>query len=91
MTHKNMIQIPLYIFLFIYFGFLIIFTIFSIINIGHIFATASYTITSFVFTLMTLVMTMAIFFFTWILLQNVDWTQMVKIFDSGWFTNILTL
>jgi hypothetical protein len=85
-----MIHVPLYFFLFIYFAFLIIFIIFSIINIGHIFATASYTITSFVFTIITLAMTLAIFFFTWVLLQSVNWTQLVKIFDTGWFTSVLT-
>lgn len=86
-----MVTVPLYTFFFLYLAFLVIFAIFSFVNIMHIIATSSYTLTSLIFTLATLIMTLFIFFTTWQLLQGVDWQLTVKIFDTSWFTNIFSL
>ncbi|MFH1789916.1 MAG: hypothetical protein ABH832_02505 [bacterium] len=83
-----MITVPLYAFLFIYLAFLVLFAIFSIVNIMHIITTGSYTFASFVITLITLVITLLIFFFTIRLLVGVNWQQEVVIFNGEWVSGI---
>lgn len=78
-----MIAIPLYIFLFAYLFFLLVFTIFLIINFGHIFQTGGVTFTSFIVTAIILAATVFTLFFTWSLLQNVNWTDTWQI--TNWF------
>jgi len=80
-----MISIPLYYFLFAYFFFLLIFAIFSIINFSHIFQTGNITFTSFIVTAIILALTIFTLFFTWSLLQNVNWTNTWEI--TNWFNN----
>lgn len=85
-----MFSVSLYIFLFVYFAFLAIFAIFAIINITHMFHTGSLTLVSFIVTLFTAIGTILIFYATWYLLQNADWTQAVTVWDNQWLTNIFT-
>lgn len=80
-----MITIPLYFFLFAYFFFLLIFVTFSIINFGHIFQTGGITFISFIATAIVLALTVFTLFFTWSLLQDVNWTDTWQI--TNWFTN----
>lgn len=78
-----MITIPLYILLFAYLFFLVVFVIFSAINLGHIFQTGGVTFTSFVATAIILTLTVFTLFFTWFLLKDITWTNTWEI--HNWF------
>jgi len=56
----------------------------------HIVNTSSYTFASFSITLVTMVLTLFIFWLTWMMLQGVNWQIDVTIFDSNWFSSIFT-
>ncbi|KKP59561.1 MAG: hypothetical protein UR53_C0001G0061 [Candidatus Magasanikbacteria bacterium GW2011_GWC2_34_16] len=74
-------SIPLYIFLFIYFAFLIIFVFFSVVNIIHIIRTGSLTFASFIITTIIGAMTIFTLFFTWALLTGTNWQTPVNILN----------
>lgn len=80
--------VPLFYFLIVYGIFLIIFTIFSIINLAHLHHTGALTFISFLFTLLMTALTVATFFFTYILLAPTDWQTPVTLFSSQWISNI---
>ena len=80
------IHIPLYILLFIYLAVNIIFALFIVINVGHILATGSYTITALLFSVFIFAAILIIWATTIALLHGVNWSTTIKIFDSGWFT-----
>jgi len=80
-----MFSIPLYIFLLIYLFFLLIFTIFAIINFTHIFQTGSITFASFIVTAIILALVIFTLFFTWSLLQGTNWTDTWQF--TNWFNN----
>ncbi|HLD31410.1 MAG TPA: hypothetical protein VJB37_00765 [Patescibacteria group bacterium] len=82
------ITIPLYIFLFAYLFFLTIFVAFSIMNIYHIVMTASFTLASFIITVVLLAITVLTLFFTWQFCITVNWSSALTIFDSAWLQNI---
>ncbi len=84
-----MFEIPLYIFLFIYFGILVIFFIFSMVNFYHIISTASFTMASFVTTFIIFGLTILTVYFTWYLLLEIDWKTMVPLFNRDWFNGVL--
>ncbi|HQF57401.1 MAG TPA: hypothetical protein PK831_02775 [Candidatus Magasanikbacteria bacterium] len=84
-----MFEISLYIFLFIYFGFLAIFFIFSILNFYHIVVTASFTLASFIVSFFVFSLATLILYATWYLLINVDWQTAVPLFNYEWFNGIL--
>lgn len=86
-----MISIPLYIFLFIYFAFLIFVAVFLFVDLLHIFQTGTLSFVSFLATLLTLGVFTAILFATWYFLQNVDWRQGLIIWDNEWLRNVLRL
>jgi len=69
--------VPLYIFLFIYLAFLAIFVAFSIINFYHIFATASFTVVSFIMSFFIFAITILTLYMTVTLLGDVNWQQAV--------------
>jgi len=85
-----MLTLPLYIFLFIYFAFLAIFAIFSLINFYHILTTGTFTLNSFVITFFVFSLTVLTLYFTYSLLNNIDWQTEVVLFNSSWITNIFT-
>ena len=78
------ITIPLYIFLFIFFGALLALAIFYIINIAHIIATANLTFVSFVATFIVFSLAAFTLYGTWFFLQSADWQEPVKIWDNNW-------
>lgn len=86
-----MITIPLYFILFIYFAFLVLFTIFSFINVGHIYHSGALTFTSFVFTIFVALFVIGNFILTFNLLAGTDWQQMITVWNSAWISNTLTL
>jgi len=80
-----MVIIPLYIFLFIFFGALLILSIFGFIGISHLFTTANLSFTSFIVTFIVFALACFTLYGTWSLLQTTDWQLPVKIFDASWF------
>lgn len=83
-------SLPLYVFLFLFFGFLVIFLIFFFIDIYHLFETNSLTLTSLAVTILVFTISALTLFITWYLLQDVDWKTPITIFDSSWITNLFT-
>lgn len=83
------ISIPLYIFLFIYFGFLVIFFLFVGINFFHIIKSGTLTFTNFLITALAAATTIFILFGTFQLLQGTDWQQTITLFNANWFANVL--
>ena len=84
-----MFEIPLYIFLFIYFGLMVIFFIFSMVNFYHIVTTASFTMTSFIVSFFIFSLTILTLYATWYLLNNTDWQTTVPLFNTEWLNGIL--
>ncbi|HRY36725.1 MAG TPA: hypothetical protein P5230_02490 [Candidatus Magasanikbacteria bacterium] len=84
-------SIPLYAFLFAFFGFLVIFVIFFFIDLYHIFETSSLTMTSLAITVLITTVSALTIFFLWYLLQDVDWKTAITVFDSAWITDIFNL
>lgn len=80
-----MVSIPLYIFLFIYLLFLAVFAIFMFINLYHLVASGSLTLTSFFVTFFLLAFAFLVLYSTWQLIQSVDWRTPVAIFSRSWF------
>lgn len=85
-----MFTIPLYIFLFIYFLFLAFFAVLSILNFYHVAVTASFTMASFIVSFFTFTLTILTIYFTWYLLQNIDWRMGVTLFSTDWLTDIFS-
>ena len=84
-----MFEVPLYIFLFIYFGLLAIFFIFAMLNFYHIIMTASFTFASFVISFFLFALTILTLYATWYLLLDIDWQTMVPLFNTDWFNGVL--
>jgi len=82
------LTLPLYVFLFAFFGFLLIFAIFYFINIYHLFESNSLTITSLAITILTFAVSALTIFVLWYLLQDVNWKTAITVFDSAWISNI---
>ncbi len=83
------ITIPLYIFLFIYFGFLIIFFTFVGINFWHILKSGTLTTTNFVVSILAAAATVVVLTETYYLLNDVNWQQTITLFDLSWFASAL--
>lgn len=82
-----MLTIPLYIFLIIFLLYIAVLSVFLLINIYHILSTASFTLTSFLFTFFvfgSFILTIAITF-QMLTDANVDWTMPVRLLDASWF------
>lgn len=82
-------QIPLYIFLFTYFAFLVIFAFFIIINFYHIFSSGVLTVVNLTITIFVLGATVFGLFGTQQLLVDTDWQQSVTLFNSAWVTGAI--
>jgi len=80
--------LPLYVFLFLFFGFLVIFAIFFLIDLYHLFETSSLTLTSLFITILVMAVSVITLFAVWYLLQDVDWQTQITIFDSSWITGV---
>ena len=81
-------SLPLYVFLFLFFGFLVIFTIFVLVALYRLFETAALTLTSLFVTILVFAVSALTLFAVWYLLQDVNWQTQITIFDSSWITNI---
>lgn len=84
-----MLEISLYSFLFIYFGLLVVFFIFAMINFYHIITTASFTFASFVISFFLFAFTILTLYATWYLLLDVNWQTTVPLFNIEWLNGIL--
>ncbi len=82
------LSFPLYVFLFAFFGFLLIFLIFFFIDIYHLFETSSLTLASLAVTILVFTVSTLTLFIVWYLLQDVNWKTPITIFDSTWITNL---
>ena len=78
------ITVPLYVFLFIYLLFLTVFVVFTVINLYHIFASASFTLASFAMSFFIFASTVMVFYVTFQLLVDVNWQQTVTLFTTQW-------
>ncbi len=83
-----MITIPLYTLLIGYGVFLIIFLTFFFINFGHLLATGTTTLGSFLTTFIIIALTALTLFGTWYYLQGTDWQQSVPILNLEFITNL---
>jgi len=86
-----MLSVPLYFFLFFYFAFLVVFLAFSTINFYHIVTTASFTMASFITSFFIFTLTILTLYFTWYLLQDIDWQTLVPLFNKAWLEGVLFL
>ncbi len=84
-----MITIPLYTLLLLYFGFLLTFLFFSIVNAWHIVDTGTFTVASLTITLLVALFTIIIFGVTFFALQNTNWQELVTVWDQRWGANLL--
>jgi len=53
--------------------------------------TGGISMVSFFVTFLVFVIACVTFFLTWFFLQGTDWQQTVKIFDSAWVSNTMSL
>lgn len=83
------INLPLYVFLFVYFGFLLIFGVFVGINFYHVFKSGILTFTNFLVTVLIAAATIFVLFGTFQLLQGTDWQQTITLFDLNWFAEAI--
>ena len=83
-----LITLPLYILFFLYLIFLAIFAGFSIVNIYHVVATGTFTLPSFLITFFISALTVVTLYFTWYLLQDINWQQPMTLFDSAWIAGV---
>ena len=77
-----MVEIPLYVVLFLFFIFLAIFAAFYIMISYHIIASASFTLASFLMSFLIFVCTFLTLYAITELLVDVDWTQTMFSFDT---------
>ncbi len=84
------ITIPLYIILFIYLAYISILGIFSFINFSHLYHNGALTVVSFFTTFLIITLVVATIFFTFILLNEVDWRQPLTLWNSDWVSSALT-
>lgn len=84
-----MVTIPLYTLLFIYILYLAIFMTFSVINFYHIVTSGSFTTASFTISFFVFALTILTLYFTWFLLQYVNWQQPITLFNLDWLPDIL--
>lgn len=80
-----MLTIPLYIFLFIYFGFLLFCLFFVAVDIGNLFRTGTFTLASFFATFLFLAFVAIVIWATYTLLVDIDWQQPVLLWNNAWF------
>ncbi len=78
-----MLVIPLYALLIIYFIYLLVFLLFSAINVYHIFASASYNFPSIVMTVTLGCFTIITLYLTVYLLIDVNWFSNITLFNFG--------
>lgn len=83
-----MITLPFYFLLILYAIFLIIFFTFFIINFGHLIATGTNTLGSFIITFTIIALSVLTLFGTWYYLQGTDWQQSITVLNFEFITNL---
>ena len=83
-----MITIPLYSLLIIYGIFLIVFLTFFFINFGHILATGTNTLGSFIITFIIMALAVLTLFGTWYYLRGTNWQQSITVLNLEFITNL---
>lgn len=81
-----MITISFYAILFLYLFFLLAFTIFTLVNTGHLVATGTFTTTSFAATFLFVAYSIIVIVLTVLQITQFDWQQQVTIFDPAWLS-----
>jgi hypothetical protein len=76
-----MVQVPLFVFLFIYFIFLAVFVGFYLAIVYHIVISASFTLASFFVSFFIFAATALVLYTTLTLLEGVDWRQVALTVD----------
>ncbi|MFA5812899.1 MAG: hypothetical protein WC862_00035 [Patescibacteria group bacterium] len=84
-----MIEVPLYLFLFLYFIFLALFAGFYLAIMYHIISSASFTLASFFASFFIFALTALTFYATRQLLLEVDWRQIVFSVDMSYLYSIV--
>lgn len=84
--HFSMITISLYVILFLYLFFLLAFAIFTLVNIGHLVSTGTFTTTSFAMTFLFVAFSITVLVLTAIQITQFDWQQQVTIWDPAWLS-----
>lgn len=79
--------VPLYTFLFVYGFFLLAFSALSLVNVGHLIKTGTFTFGSFFVTLLFVFFTAGVLFITLNALSQFSWTEPVAIWNAGWIQN----
>ncbi len=85
-----MISVPLYIFLFAYFFFLLAWGVFFFVNVGHLVHTGTLTIPSFIATFLFIAFAAIVLFFTLAQLATVDWQQSVVLWNTDWLGHVFS-
>jgi len=85
-----MISIPLYVFLFIYFFFLLGFLAFFFVNISHLVHTGTMTFASFAATIIFLAFSGAILLATFYFIRDLDWQATLTLWDNRWIGSIFS-
>ncbi len=83
---SRMIIISFYVILFLYAFFLLAFLIFTMINIGHLVSTGTFTTTSFAATFLFITYSVIILGLTWFQVAEIDWQQQVTIWNPTWLS-----
>lgn len=86
-----MVTVPFYSLLFIYGFFLLGFSVFFLINLGHLVRTGTFTFASFFVTFTYIIFVAVALWTTWSLLQGVNWQEPITLWDKNWlgdFTSI---
>ncbi|MBT4153171.1 MAG: hypothetical protein HOE53_00815 [Candidatus Magasanikbacteria bacterium] len=85
-----MLQIPLYLFLFLYWIFVAVFVTFMLINLYHIIASGSFTFPSFFMTFFVFASVTLIMYFTWTAITSagINFRQPVTLFNIDWISGV---
>lgn len=85
-----MVTVPLYVFLFLYFGFLLFFATFLVIGFSQLVHTGAFTLASFLVSFFFLAYTAVVLWGTAGLLAGLDWQQPVTVWNSAWLGNVFS-
>lgn len=76
-------QISLQLFLYIYYGFMAIYLIFVLFNFYHLIKFGFFTFGNVVIALLFIIITVILIYFSFVMIQTVDWSKTFTIFDMS--------
>lgn len=85
-----MVSVPLYVFLFIYFFFLLAWAAFFLINVSHLVHTGTMTVASFSATIAFLAFSAVILLATFYFLKDISWQEPVILWNNQWFGSVFS-